>query len=86
MRAAERICEAIDFERNPALDRDLLDKLTAWRRHLHAHPELGRHEKATSAFVQEKLTELGVPFTAGIGGHGVVATLKRGASERSVGP
>jgi Metal-dependent amidase/aminoacylase/carboxypeptidase len=43
------------------LDRDLLDKLTAWRRHLHAHPELGRHEKMTSAFVQEKLTELGVP-------------------------
>ena len=44
----------------PALDRDLLDKLTAWRRHLHAHPELGRQEKMTSAFVQEKLTELGV--------------------------
>jgi hippurate hydrolase len=67
------------------MDRDLLDKLTAWRRHLHAHPELGRQEKATSAFVQAKLAELGIPFTAGIGGHGVVATLKRGSSGRSVG-
>ncbi|HEY5795605.1 MAG TPA: amidohydrolase [Bosea sp. (in: a-proteobacteria)] len=67
------------------MDRDLHETLTAWRRHLHAHPELGRHEKATSAFVQEKLTELGVPFTGGIGGHGVVATLKRGGSERTVG-
>jgi hippurate hydrolase len=67
------------------LDRDLLDKLTAWRRHLHAHPELGRHEKLTSAFVQEKLTELGVPFVANVGGHGVVATLTKGSSERTVG-
>ena len=67
------------------MDRHLHDTLTAWRRHLHAHPELGRHEKATSAFVQAKLTELGVPFTAGVGGHGVVATLKRGGSQRSVG-
>jgi hippurate hydrolase len=67
------------------LDRDLLDKLTAWRRHLHAHPELGRYEKATSAFVQERLTELGVPFVTGVGGYGVVATLRRGTSDRSVG-
>jgi amidohydrolase len=67
------------------LDRELLEKLTAWRRHLHANPELGRHEKATSAFVQEKLAELGIPFVAGIGGYGVVATLQRGSSERSVG-
>lgn len=64
---------------------ELHEKLTIWRRHLHAHPELGRHEKETSAFVQARLTELGIPFTAGIGGHGVVATLKRGGSERSVG-
>ncbi|CAN7490908.1 amidohydrolase [Bosea sp. LjRoot9] len=67
------------------MDRDLLDKLTAWRRHLHAHPELSLQESATSAFVQAKLAELGVPFTAGVGGNGVVATLKRGTSDRSVG-
>ncbi len=63
-----------------ALTPELHQKLTAWRRHLHAHPELSLQEKATAAFVQEKLTELGIPFEAGIGGHGVVATLTRGSA------
>jgi amidohydrolase len=67
------------------IDQALADTLTAWRRHLHAHPELTLHEKATSAFVQARLTELGVAFTPGIGGHGVVATISRGQSNRSVG-
>src|SRR3982750_3093238 len=32
------------------------------RRYLHAHPELSYKEFETSAFVQEKLTALGIPF------------------------
>jgi hippurate hydrolase len=32
------------------------------RRHLHAHPELSYKEFKTSAFVQEKLRHLGIPF------------------------
>jgi amidohydrolase len=64
---------------------DLHQKLTAWRQHLHANPELSLREKATSAFVQQRLTELGIPFAAGIGGHGVVATLSRGQAEGRVG-
>ncbi|MBV8614996.1 MAG: amidohydrolase, partial [Acetobacteraceae bacterium] len=32
-----------------------------------------------------RLSELGVAFTAGVGGHGVVATIRRGHSNRSVG-
>ena len=67
------------------MDKALADTLTGWRRHLHAHPELSLHEKATAAFVCDRLTELGIPFTAGVGGHGVVATLSRGQSNRSVG-
>jgi len=69
----------------PALSPELHQKLTAWRRHLHAHPELSLQEKETSAFVQDKLTELGIPFEAGIGGHGIVATLRRGHAQRRVG-
>jgi amidohydrolase len=67
------------------MDKTLHDTLTAWRRHLHANPELTLHERETAAFVQAKLTELGVPFIAGIGGNGVVATISRGQSNRSVG-
>ncbi|MEK9278978.1 MULTISPECIES: amidohydrolase [unclassified Bradyrhizobium] len=64
---------------------ELHQKLTTWRQHLHAHPELSLQEKATAAFVQEKLTELGIPFEAGIGGHGIVATLTRGSAQGRVG-
>ena len=68
-----------------ALTPELHQKLTAWRRHLHAHPELSLQEKATAAFVQDRLTELGIPFEAGVGGHGIVATLTRGHAQGRVG-
>ncbi len=58
--------------------------LTEWRRYLHQHPELSLREEKTAAFVCERLKELGIPFESGIGGHGVVATLRRGGN-RSVG-
>ena len=67
------------------MDRDLHETLTGWRRHLHANPELSLEEKGTAEFVSARLAELGIPFEAGIGGHGIVATLRRGASNRSVG-
>jgi amidohydrolase len=67
------------------MDKTLHDRLTGWRRHLHANPELTLHERETAAFVQARLTELGIPYSAGIGGHGIVATLSRGQSNRSVG-
>ncbi|WBO60366.1 hypothetical protein GT370_06045 [Acidocella sp. MX-AZ03] len=64
---------------------DFATTLTAWRHHLHTHPELSRQERETAAFVCARLDELGIPYEAGIGGHGVVASLKRGNSNRSVG-
>ncbi|HXA26992.1 MAG TPA: amidohydrolase, partial [Acetobacteraceae bacterium] len=67
------------------MDNKLAEILTGWRRHLHAHPELTLHEQGTAAFVCARLQELGVPFVAGVGGHGVVATISRGQSNRSVG-
>jgi amidohydrolase len=67
------------------VDNELHARVTAWRRHLHAHPDLTLHEAHTAQFVQDRLAELGVPCTAGVGGHGVVATITRGQSNRSVG-
>jgi hippurate hydrolase len=64
---------------------DFTEILKDWRHHLHAHPELSRQESATAAFVCAQLTEMGVDFSASIGGHGVVASISRGVSNRSVG-
>jgi hippurate hydrolase len=66
------------------MDTAFLDRLTGWRHHLHAHPDLSEAEGATAHFVAERLTELGIPFVAGIGGHGIVATLSRPGSAKSV--
>lgn len=64
---------------------DLAEKLRQWRRHLHAHPEFGFEEQQTAAFVVERLKEFGIEdIQTGIGGTGVVATLKRGHGGRTV--
>ena len=67
------------------IDPALAAQLTGWRRHLHSHPELSLGESATAAFISARLGELGIEHVMGVGGHGVVATLRRGASNRSVG-
>ncbi|WP_299148731.1 M20 aminoacylase family protein [uncultured Tateyamaria sp.] len=52
-------------------------EITGWRRHLHAHPELGFAEHQTSAFVADKLREIGVDaIETGIAQTGVVAVIK----------
>ena len=57
----------------------------AWRRHLHQHPELGFAEHETSEYVATTLAELGVDVVRGIGGTGVVGSLRRGQSESAIG-
>ena len=65
---------------------DLAETLTSWRRHLHANPGLTLYEGETAAFVVARLREMGVTDIAEhVGGHGVVATLRRGGGNRSVG-
>ncbi len=63
-----------------------LDELVAIRRDIHAHPELGLEEHRTSALVAAKLTEWGIEHVAGIGGTGIVATIKgKLPGQRSIG-
>ncbi|AUX77500.1 peptidase M20 family protein [Sinorhizobium fredii] len=63
----------------------LVSEMREWRRHLHAHPEFGFEERQTSAFVAAKLREFGLDDVAeGVGGTGVVGTLKRGNGNRSI--
>jgi amidohydrolase len=55
----------------------LSDQLIEWRRHLHMHPELSYEEHATSAFVRERLGELGVETSPPIaGGTGLTALIR----------
>ncbi|MET0743667.1 MAG: M20 aminoacylase family protein [Microvirga sp.] len=61
------------------------DDMTAWRRSLHAHPEFGFEERRTSAFVAARLREFGLDEVAeGVGGTGVVGTLRRGTGNRAI--
>ena len=48
----------------------------AIRQHIHAHPELSFQEYETSLFIQQKLDEFGVTYTAGIAGTGIIATIE----------
>src|SRR4051794_38803434 len=54
------------------------DKLIAWRRDIHEHPELGEQEVRTAGLVAEHLRGLGLDVRTGIANIGVVALLKGG--------
>ena len=60
-------------------------EITAWRRDIHAHPELGFEENRTAEFVARKLEEFGIQVFRGIGKTGVVGVLKVGNETRSIG-
>jgi len=66
--------------------RDFHPDLTAIRRDIHAHPELGMEEVRTSALVAQTLRDWGLTVTEGVGRFGVVATLKgRLPGQRAIG-
>ena len=51
------------------------DDLVAWRRHIHAHPELGRQEFATTQFVATLLAEAGLNPKVLPAGTGLICDL-----------
>ena len=59
--------------------------MTAWRRDIHAHPELGFEESRTAGRVAALLEACGLTVTRGVGRTGVVGTLKVGSSPRTIG-
>ena len=62
-------------------------ELTALRRDLHAHPELGFEEHRTAEVVKRELAAAGVEFHSGVGKTGVVGVIRgaREASGRAIG-
>lgn len=61
------------------------DEMIAIRHYLHAHPELSLEEFNTSELVAGKLTEWGYTVTRGLAKTGVVGTLSKGDSPRTIG-
>src|SRR4029078_9401175 len=60
-------------------------ELTAIRRDIHAHPELGFEEERTAKIVAGKLKEWGCEVVTGIGKTGVVGTIRVGNNPRAIG-
>lgn len=54
------------------------------RRYLHQHPELSFHEVDTPKFIADRLTELGIEVRTGVGGRGVVGTIRGGKPGKTV--
>lgn len=61
------------------------DELTAWRRDIHAHPELCYQENRTADLMAKRLASFGIEVTRGIAKTGVVGTLKAGTGNRAIG-
>jgi amidohydrolase len=60
-------------------------EMTAWRRDIHAHPELGFEETRTAGIVADKLESFGLEVHRGVGRTGVVGVLRAGSGKSSVG-
>ena len=65
-------------ERISAAALKLEDKVIAWRRDIHEHPELSYQETRTAALAAEHLKKLGIEVKTGVGITGVLGILKGG--------
>ena len=60
-------------------------EMKEWMDHMHQHPELALQETATAQFIADKVKSFGYEVAEGIGKTGVVASMKLGDSDRSIG-
>src|SRR5437867_1917652 len=56
----------------------VVEKVVAWRRDIHAHPELSNRETRTADLVAQHLRSLGIEVTTGVAHTGVVGVLRGG--------
>ncbi|QDL93338.1 amidohydrolase [Paroceanicella profunda] len=59
-------------------------RMTDWRHSLHEQPEFGFEEHGTAALIARTLEDLGLEVVRGVGGTGVVASLRRGSGNRAI--
>lgn len=63
----------------------LHNEMKGWMDHMHQHPELALQETATAQFIADKVKAFGYEVAEGIGKTGVVASMRVGDSDRSIG-
>src|SRR5207247_10977220 len=56
----------------------VVEKVVAWRRDIHAHPELSNRETRTADVVAQHLRSLGIEVPTGVAYNGVVGVLRGG--------
>jgi amidohydrolase len=60
------------------------EKLIAFRRHLHANPELSYQEFKTSGYIQDALANAGIDFNSKIAGTGILAEVSGSAEGKTI--
>lgn len=68
-----------------SLDPQLIKQMTQWRRHMHSFPECGFDLPLTADFIAEKLESFGLEVIRNIGKQGIVAVLRSGDGQKSIG-
>lgn len=58
------------------LGKTYFEDIVAWRRHIHAHPELSMQEYETAAYVAARLDDFGIPYQSGIAKTGIVGIIE----------
>ncbi|WP_066267061.1 amidohydrolase [Hydrogenophaga palleronii] len=76
--AAAQSLDAAGFQQIETAVNALAPKMVAWRRDIHEHPELSGQEERTAKLVAAHLRHLGMEVQTGVGGTGVVGTLRGG--------
>ena len=66
------------------LAEDMQAQVVKWRRDLHQIPELDHDLPETSKYVQERLTEMSIPFVAMKNGSGILATITGGNAGKTI--
>lgn len=60
-------------------------QIEAWFEHMHQNPELSMKEDKTAKYIGDLVKTWGYDVKTGVGKHGIVATLKTGNSNKSIG-
>lgn len=67
------------------MSKEFREQLISWRHYLHQYPETAFEEKTASELVAREMRTMGIEVEEGIGGTGVVGTLKAGDGSEVIG-